>query len=154
MSSKLPIKFREATKNDLKSIVNLLHQDELGSTREQVNDLSHYEKAFSEIDVDPNQMILVADWDGKVAGTLQLTFIRHLTFQGGLRAQIEGVRTDPLLRNQNIGSSLIDHAILLAKKRGCHLVQLTSNKKRPRALRFYEKCGFESTHEGFKLYLS
>lgn len=45
------------------------------------------------------------------------------------------------------------HAIERARERDCHLVQLTSDKQRPDALRFYEKLGFVASHEGFKLAL-
>ena len=83
----------------------------------------------------------------------QVDFLTYLTYQGGMRAQIEGVRVDETYRGQGLGKQLINHIVDVAKNKGCHMVQLTTNKLRPNAIKFYENIGFESTHEGMKLNL-
>ena len=91
--------------------------------------------------------------DGRVIGVLQLTFIPYLTYRGGWRALIEGVRVDRRHRSAGIGRRLFEWAIARSRERGCHLVQLTSDKQRPDAIRFYESLGFAASHEGMKLHL-
>ena len=91
--------------------------------------------------------------DGRLVGVLQLTFIPYLTYMGGWRALIEGVRVSSDARSLGIGRQLIEWAIDRARERNCHLVQLTTDKSRPDALRFYEKLGFKASHEGMKLHL-
>jgi GNAT superfamily N-acetyltransferase len=110
-------------------------------------------RAFEAIDCDEGQVLAVAKRDGKVVGTLQLSFIRYLTYRGGLRGQIEGVRIDSSVRGEGIGRRMCEWAIDQARQRGCHMVQLTTNKRRSDAHRFYESLGFEATHEGMKLHL-
>jgi len=94
---------------------------------------------------------VVAEIDGEPVGTLQLTFIPYLTYQGGWRALIEGVRVDAKIRSAGLGKAMVEHAIRRARERGCHLVQLTTDKARPEAKRFYETLGFVASHEGMKL---
>jgi GNAT superfamily N-acetyltransferase len=101
----------------------------------------------------PRTLIIVACEGNEVIGVQQITFNPYITHQGGWRATIEGVRTSSRVRGMGVGSELIKWAIKRAEKRGCHLVQLTTDKKRPDALRFYEKLGFTATHEGLKLKL-
>ena len=91
--------------------------------------------------------------NGGVVATFQLTFIQYLTYQGGLRAQIEAVRTNSAYRGQGIGTKVVAYAIERAREKGCHMLQLTSDKRRPDAIRFYESLGFTATHEGMKLKL-
>ena len=86
-----------------------------------------------------------------MAGVFQLTFIPNLTYQGGKRALIEGVRVAGAMRGQGVGRTMFRWAIERAREKGCRIVQLTTNKQRPDAIRFYESLGFESTHEGMKL---
>lgn len=144
--------FRRATVDDLPIIVDLLMDDDLGLAREDLTyGLSHYQSAFTEIESDPNNQILVAVQKNRVIGVLQLTFIQCLTFQGGRRAQIEGVRTHRDFRGVGVGKALIEYAIQLSREKGCHLVQLTSNQQRTRAIDFYKKLGFSPTHIGFKM---
>ena len=112
-----------------------------------------YRTAFNTISRDPNHELLLADLDGSVAGVLQLSFIPHLTYQGGWQAQIEGVRVSAELRSRGVGQALVGAAIARAKENGCHLVQLTTDRRRPEALRFYLGLGFETTHHGLKLHL-
>ena len=147
---------RSALKKDVVAIVEMLTNDKLGKLRENFkNPLpdSYYE-AFHNIDSDQNQELVVLENDSKeVIGTLQLSFIQYLTYQGGVRAQIEAVRIHEGYRGKGIGLKLFKWAIAKAKERGAHVVQLTTDKKRPEAIRFYENLGFRASHEGMKLHL-
>ena len=147
--------FRDAAREDLPRIVGLLANDHLGSQRERFEDPlpDCYGRAFDAIDRDPNNRLIVAEHDGAVIGTLQLTFIPNLTYQGGIRAQIEGVRVDDAYRSQRIGRRLFEWAIEEARRHGCHMVQLTADKTRPDAHRFYGSLGFTASHLGMKLHL-
>ena len=98
--------------------------------------------------------MVVTDARGTVVGTLQVSFIPGLARRGGLRAQIEAVRVHRELRGQGIGRQLIAWAIRRARQRGCALVQLTSDKRRTDAHRFYDGLGFSASHDGFKLWLA
>jgi GNAT superfamily N-acetyltransferase len=149
------VRIRTATREDVPSIVRMLADDPLGATREKYADPlpEPYWDAFAAIDADPNQLLIVADVDGAVVGVLQLTFIPGLTRLGMWRAQIEGVRIDSAVRGQRLGETLATWAIDEAKRRGCKLVQLTTDKGRPDAHRFYERLGFVASHEGMKLAL-
>lgn len=146
--------FRQATEQDLDSIVYMLSDDNLGSTRERYEHPlpESYLKAFHAINSDPNIELIVACDGESIVGVLQMTFTPHITYQGGWRATIEGVRTTSSERGKGVGSQLIRCAIERAKERGCHLVQLTTDKKRVDALRFYERLGFTASHEGLKLH--
>ena len=113
-----------------------------------------YYVAFEAIDRDPNnELIIVETADGEVTGMLQLTFIPYLTYRGGWRALIEGVRVATPLRSHGVGRRLFEWAIGRAREQGCHLIQLTSDKARPDAIRFYESLGFVASHAGMKLHL-
>ncbi|PRR87943.1 GNAT family N-acetyltransferase [Bacillus sp. NMCN1] len=146
---------REATREDLDRIVFMLSDDMLGQKRERYTQplLESYIKAFHSIDADPNIELIVACDQEEAVGVLQLTMTPFLTHQGGWRASIEGVRTASTHRGKGVGALLIKWAIQCASDRGCHMVQLTTDKQRPDAHRFYEKLGFEATHEGMKLHL-
>lgn len=147
--------FRKATENDLSIIVEMIADDELGKQRENLqNPLpAEYLKAFEKIQADQNQeLIVVEGQNDEIIGTLQLSFIQYLTYRGGIRAQIEGVRIRKDKRGQGIGKSMFEWAISRAKERNAHLIQLTTDKKRPEALKFYEDLGFKATHEGMKLH--
>lgn len=143
--------FRAATEDDVPAIVALLADDPIGAGREGGTDA--YWTAFAEIAADPRNHLIVAEVDGEVAGTLQLTYIPGLSRMGAERAQIEGVRVAAGHRGKGLGRRMIDWAIGRARARGCRLVQLTSDKRRTDAIRFYESLGFEPTHEGMKLAL-
>ncbi|MDQ0351713.1 ribosomal protein S18 acetylase RimI-like enzyme [Alkalibacillus filiformis] len=149
------INFRIANEDDLNRIVEMLANDVLGSKREkfQAPLPKSYLKAFHAINADPNNELVVACKGDKIVGVQQITFTPYITHQGGWRATIEGVRTDTSVRGRGIGSMLIKWAIKRAEDKGCHLVQLTTDKERPDALRFYEGLGFKATHEGLKLKL-
>jgi GNAT superfamily N-acetyltransferase len=145
---------RRAQRADLPRLLELLADDVLGKNREGVgSDDVAYAQAFDVIDSDPNQCLLVAETDRHVTGMLQITFIPGLSRRGAWRANIEAVRVDSQLRSRGIGGWLIERAIDLARERGCRLVQLTSDKRRADAHRFYGRLGFSATHEGYKLVL-
>jgi len=147
--------FRPALRVDLPDIVRLLADDPLGSSREEYASPlpASYYAVFEAIDNDPNNELVVVAVDDKVVGVLQLTYIPYITYRGSWRALIEGVRIDSSMRSTGIGRRLFSWAIERAASRGCHLVQLTSDKARPDAIRFYESLGFVASHEGLKLHL-
>jgi GNAT superfamily N-acetyltransferase len=142
--------FRDARRDEVPRIVALLADDVLGAGREaEVDDA--YWAAFDDIAADPRNRLIVAEADGQLAGTLQLTFLPGLSRHGTLRAQIEGVRVAAPGRGQGLGRAMIEWAVDEARRNGCGLVQLTSDKRRADAIRFYESLGFEPSHEGLKL---
>ncbi len=149
------VTFRRATRADVISIVRLLAEDDLGSQREcYENPLPEsYYTAFEQIDGDANHELIVAELNGEVIGTLHLMFLPSLSYQGGLRAQVESVRVDSKYRGRGIGSELMKWTIARAKERGAHLVQLTTHGSRVDAYRFYERLGFKGSHLGMKLSL-
>ena len=150
-----PIVIRKATIKDVPDIVLLLADDILGSTREsRVGAIAEsYYRAFHAIEHDPNQQLVVAECAGKTVGTLQMTYLFNMSFQGARRAMIEGVHVTPQSRNQGVGQHMMEWAIAQAKQNGCWFVQLTSHKQRGNAHRFYERLGFIASHKGFKLAL-
>lgn len=147
--------FRMATAQDVDKIVQMLADDELGKIRERYETPlpESYLQAFEAIDKDPNNELIVACLGEEIVGVQQITFTPYLTHQGSWRATIEGVRTASSERGKGLGSKLILWAVERAKERGCHIVQLTTDKQRPDALRFYERLGFTATHEGLKMKL-
>ena len=154
MSESQPsVQVRPATREDVPAIVRMLADDPLGSTRERIADPlpAEYWAAWDAIERDPNQVLIVAEVDGETAGVLQITAIPGLTRLGAWRAQIEGVRIDRARRRAGLGEIMITWAIEEARRRGCRLIQLTTDKQRPDAHRFYERLGFVATHEGMKL---
>lgn len=147
--------FREARREDLEAIIALLADDPLGAGRQDASlplD-ARYLEAFGAIDADPNQLLAVGDSDGAVVATLQLTFLPGLARFGALRGQIEAVRVHKSRRSEGLGEDLFRWAIETCRARGCTLVQLTSDKTRPDAHRFYARLGFTASHEGYKLAL-
>jgi GNAT superfamily N-acetyltransferase len=149
------VSVRPATRADLPAIVRLLANDPLGRYREDpVEPLPRsYEQAFEEIDRDPRHELVVLEGRDGVIGTLQLSILTNLSYQGGRRAQIEAVRIDYRLRGQGMGERLLEWAIDRARQHDCCLVQLTTDARRPDARRFYERLGFEASHTGLKLQL-
>ena len=150
------MKIRKAKESDVSAIVALLANDKLGKLRENYKEPlpQKYYDAFEAINRDQNQeLIVVENETEQVISTMQLSFIPYLTYQGGVRAQIEAVRVHEDYRNKGIGQQLFEWAIQRAKQKGAHVVQLTTDKKRPDALKFYEKLGFTASHEGMKLHL-
>lgn len=147
------VSFRPATRDDLPDIVRMLANDQLGAIREDVRDLPIYEAAFAAIASDPNQLLVVGELDGRVVATMQLTFIPGLSHRGSWRAQLEAVRVDESVRGRGIGESMVEWACTQARERGCRIVQLTTNRVREDAHRFYERFGFVASHVGMKLTL-
>ncbi len=149
------ISFRFAERPDLTTLVNMLADDPLGAQREDPSlPLSKtYQQAFAQIEKDDNNELVVIENQQQIIGMLQLTFIPYLTHQGSWRCLIEGVRIHKDCRGQGLGQKMFEWAIDRAKQRGCRLVQLTSDKQRPDAIRFYQSLGFKASHEGFKLKL-
>jgi GNAT superfamily N-acetyltransferase len=148
------ITFRKAREVDLPAIVALLADDDLGRLREEPGPplAPQYGSAFQAIDKDPNQLLAVAvDEKDRVVGTLHLTFIPGIARKGALRGQIEAVRIAASQRGSGLGHDFFDWAIEECRAHGCHLVQLTTDKTRPEAHRFYEKLGFVASHIGYKL---
>lgn len=150
------ISYRCADENDLKVLIELLFDDELGSTREANDNASYsvYANAFSKIQACPDNDILLAEIESEIVGMLQLTLLPSLTHRGGLRAQIEGVRVKKTFRGRGIGRQLFTYAIESAKRSGCHIVQLMTDRKRPDAIAFYKSLGFSDSHLGMKLMLA
>lgn len=147
--------FRKATINDVSEIIAMMAEDELGQKREnfKIPLPNYYLEAFKKINADKNQELIVVENNNlEVIGTLQITYIQYLSYCGGMRAQIENVFIRSDQRGLGIGKSVFEWAINRAKEKKVHLVQLTSDKKRPRAIKFYEDLGFKATHEGMKLH--
>jgi ribosomal protein S18 acetylase RimI-like enzyme len=146
---------RRAEHADLSAIIQLLADDELGKAREIVQEPPHesYLRAFDAIAADPNQTMVVAEDAGQIVGCLQLTFIPGLSRKGMWRGQIESVRVAGSHRGKSVGRAMFDWAINQCRKRGCGLVQLSTDKTRNRAHAFYAALGFEASHEGMKLKL-
>jgi GNAT superfamily N-acetyltransferase len=142
---------REATRGDIRRIVEMLDDDEIAKGRENLADMTPYEAAFDAITADPNNALHVWEEGGKVVGCLQLTFIPGLSYQGAWTAQVEGVRVDRALRSSGLGAKMMEAAAALSRARGCKVLQLKTDKRRVHAHRFYERLGFTKSHEGMKL---
>lgn len=148
-----PLTFRRAGESDLDRILALLADDPLGASRERT-DPSHrlpYLAAFRRVDADPNQLLAVAELDGEVVGTLQISFLDGLSRGGMRRGQIEAVRVAAERRGTRIGEALIQWAVDQCRAAGCGLVQLTTDRSRTDAHRFYDRLGFKASHVGYKL---
>ncbi len=147
--------FRRATIADLPEILKLLAEDELGKGRESL-DLDfqrRYEAAFEKIDRDPNHNLMVVEHGTQIIGTVHLTLLPSLTFQGSTRLQVESVHIAEPWRGRGIGSWMFEKIFESAKKENAPIIQLTTNKKRERAKKFYESLGFEASHEGMKQHI-
>ena len=151
----MTLKFRAATAADLGFIIRLLVDDSVTPHGDDPNhpEDPRYLAALAAIDADPNQMLRIAEAAGERVGTLQLTFIPGIGRHGSWRCLVEQVHVIPAARNRGYGGQMMRWAIDTARARGCGLVQLTSNKQRRDAHRFYERLGFARSHEGFKYYL-
>jgi GNAT superfamily N-acetyltransferase len=142
---------RRATSVDIPAIVSMLADDHLGKLREGEPDDPAYQRAFAEIDADPHQWLVVGERGGEVVATMQLTIIPGIGRKGAKRALIEAVRVRSDLRGNGLGGILIRWAIDRARAEGCAMVQLTSDKSRVDAHRFYTSLGFTDSHIGYKL---
>lgn len=148
-----PATLRRARREDVPDIVALIADDQLGATRDDPGDHAAYLGAFEAIDADPAQTLVVAERDGVVVGTLQLSIIPGLARRGALRGQLEAVRVARGQRGHGLGGAMVRWAVEESRRRGCALVQLTTDKSRTDAHRFYERLGFTPSHEGFKMAL-
>jgi GNAT superfamily N-acetyltransferase len=142
---------RPATRDDVAAIVALLADDPLGAAREEPDDSGTYDTAYDRVVADPGQHLVVAERDGSVVGTLQLSVIPGLSRRGATRSIIEGVRVARDERGAGLGTELITWAVEESRRLGATLVQLTSDTSRTDARRFYERLGFVASHVGFKL---
>lgn len=151
----MSLTMREATRDDLPAIIGLLFDDENGRTREDpsVPLDPRYVAAFEAIDSDSNQILVAAELNGEVVGTMQLSFLPGLSFRGSWRGLIEAVRIASHLRNQRLGEQMILWAVEQCRARDCKMVQLTSKADRTAAHRFYARLGFVQSHVGMKLHL-
>lgn len=149
------IVFRRALVSDLSEIIRMLADDFLGQQRERLEEpLSEgYIKAFHEIESDPNNELIVAEFEGGVVGSMQLTFTPSLSYQGGKRCTVESVRVNERFRGRGIGREMMLWAIERAREKGCVSMQLTTHGERKDAHRFYENLGFTASHVGMKLKL-
>ena len=147
--------FRRAVSSDLPAIVAMLADDMLGRQRENTSEpvAECYRQAFEAIHVDPNQLLAVAELDGTVVGTLQISFMPGLSRQGAWRADIESVRVSNQARGAGLGRRMMEWAIEQCRRRDCQIVQLTSDLKRVDAHRFYDQLGFSASHKGYKMTL-
>ncbi len=145
--------FREASREDLSAIIDMLIDDEIAQTREKVsNNPDHsYVDAFNAVEREPNHRLIVLEINGQIAGCMQLSYIPGLSRRGMWRGQIESVRIHRNFRGRGLGEKFFEWAIDECKKRGCGIVQLTTDKRRIDASRFYERLGFVASHEGMKL---
>ncbi|MBQ1016468.1 GNAT family N-acetyltransferase [Micromonospora sp. D93] len=145
--------YREAVRADLPTVIALLADDVLGKARDFTEVDEAYEKAFAAIDADRRNQLIVAEQDGELVGCLQITYIPGLGRHGSERSLIESVRVRSDRRGQGLGRDLMTWAVDQARQRGCALVQLTTDKTRDDAHRFYLSLGFVASHEGMKLAL-
>ncbi|WP_432926771.1 GNAT family N-acetyltransferase [Microbispora sp. CA-135349] len=146
----MDLEFRTARREDVPVIVGLINDDPISAARSSSREPDYY-AAFEAVDADPRNELIVVEADGEVVGTIQLTYIPGLSRKGGERAQIEAVRVAVPHRNRGIGREMMRWAVERARERGCALAQLTSDKARTEAHRFYGALGFTASHEGFKL---
>jgi GNAT superfamily N-acetyltransferase len=150
--------FRPARRTDVPAVVAMLLDDEVSATRDPGQPVGEevdaaYWAGFEAVDTDPRNELIVAERDGELVGTMQLTFIPSLSRRGAERMQIEAVRVRSDLRGGGIGRQMMAWALDQARERGCRLVQLTTDKRRTEAHRFYASLGFAASHEGMKLAL-
>ncbi|WP_176036068.1 GNAT family N-acetyltransferase [Brucella tritici] len=155
MAAEVAIAIRKAAAADVAAIVSMLADDALGAQREDASLplRDSYRNAFAAIDADPNQLLAVVEHDGEIIGCMQISFIPGLSRMGMWRGQIESVRIASHIRGGGIGRQMIGWAIEQCRERGCGLVQLTTDKSRSDALRFYQSLGFSDSHDGLKLSL-
>ncbi|WP_231442904.1 GNAT family N-acetyltransferase [Brevibacterium zhoupengii] len=173
---------RRATAADVPGLVSLLRDDALGAGREGAGteDVADYQHAFGLIDSDPNQLLVAVDEvtdssdvtdstaeprvdrrsqpseteSTALVGTLQLTLIPSLSRRGSTRLQIEAVRIGPAAQGLGLGTAVFDWAHDCGRRFGASLAQLTTDKSRADAQRFYARLGYKVSHKGLKLDLS
>ena len=144
---------RRAARADIPAIAALLADDFIGAAREGAL-LAEYEAGFDAVEADSNQLLAVAESGGAVVGTMQLSFIPGLSRGGAWRGHVEAVRVASKRRGQGIGEAMMAWAVARCREKGCVLCELTSDKRRDGAHRFYDRLGFEATHLGYKKMLA
>jgi len=144
--------FRDALPEDIPYIVSLLADDRLGAQREQLGDPA-YAKALQDIDADPTTRFIVVEDDGIVVGCMQMSILPGLARRGVRRAQLESVRIAGSQRSKGLGAAMVAEGVRLAKEAGCGLIELSTDKTRADAHRFWKRQGFEDTHVGMKMFL-
>lgn len=147
------VTIRRAARDDVPAIRALYEADYLAAGRDVTGPLEAALEAFDDVDARPYDTLYVAEIDARVVGTFQLTILRYLTYAGARVGLIEAVEVAEGERSKGIGGAMMRFAIDEARKQKCNRVQLTSNKQRKNAHRFYERLGFVASHEGFKLWL-
>ena len=153
----VPVRFREATVDDLPAVVELLRDDAIAASREAApgaDELPAYRRAFEAIAANPHDLLVVGDRDGRVVVCAQVTLLHHLSRRGATRAQVESVRIADTERGRGVGTDLMRWVEAWARERGAALIQLTTDKRRLDAHRFYERLGYTASHEGMKRPLS
>jgi GNAT superfamily N-acetyltransferase len=147
------VEIRIARRGDVPAILGLLADDDIARSRGPVSEEADAAvwRAFEEIDADPNNELIVGEEAGEVVATCQLTFTPGLSRGGATRMTIEAVRVRQDRRGGGRGKKLIAYAVDRARDRGCRVVQLTTDKRRSQAQRFYASLGFTASHEGLKL---
>jgi len=141
--------WRDATEADVPAVVAMLADDMLGRAREGT-DLAPYLAAFAEMQRQGQNTLVVAEHEGRIVATYQITMLHGLSLQAARRAQIEAVRVAADVRGQGLGAALMADAEARARAAGCRLMQLTTNKARTRAHAFYDRLGFTPSHIGYK----
>jgi len=149
----LKLNYREAEEYEVPILVRMFADDKLGSKREDISEPINksYVSAFNQIKSDPNNELIVAIHENEIIGMMQLTYIPSLGLLGSKRCVIGGVRVHSRYRGRGLGTKIIKWGIKQSECKGCKIVQITSDKQRPEAIRFYEKLGFKATHEGLRL---
>jgi GNAT superfamily N-acetyltransferase len=145
---------RRAAADDVPRMVALMRDDPVGAARDHLEgdvDLAPFRAAFASIEANPRALLVVAEVADLVVGMAQLTELQSLGRGGVKRGEVESVRVAADWQGRGIGTALLEWARDEAKRRGCVLLQLTSDKRRVDAIRFYEQFGFHATHEGLKL---
>jgi ribosomal protein S18 acetylase RimI-like enzyme len=147
--------FHRAEPRDLSAILKLLVEDELGKTRESLSEVPGpcYEEAFQKITADPSHYLMVVELENQIIGTCHLTLLPLLTFRGSTRLQVESVHIAEAFRGRGIGEWMFQKIFAYAQQHKVSIIQLTTNKVRARAKKFYERLGFKATHEGMKFYI-
>ena len=147
------LRVRDARRADLDAVVALLHEDAIREVDETETPASAYAPAFAEILADDHHQLLVGEVDDEVVATAQLSWLRRLTYVGGLFCVVESVRVRSDVRSRGYGAELMREVERLARRRGAARVELTTNARRDRARAFYERLGYVPSHVGMKLYL-
>jgi GNAT superfamily N-acetyltransferase len=146
----MPVIIRLASAADIPRLIELLQLGAIDPAKEDPSRLDDYGAALAEINADGRGGVLVAELDGVVVGMVQVIVFRHLQERGRLCAELESMHVHPEHRSHGLGALLVDAAVAHARATGCYRVQLTSNRSRSDAHRFYERNGFDPSHVGFK----